>query len=75
MERQVLYNQDAVLRRVPNMDAATLATDIDDVVDQMLIEHLCYSGHSNARAALYENAHDNEAALLEAPETPKIILP
>ncbi|MEM7363176.1 MAG: hypothetical protein AAF525_04085 [Pseudomonadota bacterium] len=75
MERQILYNEAAALRRLPGTDATTLSSDINKVVDQMLIEHLCYSNHASADVELYER----ETKSLTEPETraesPKIILP
>lgn len=75
MDRRILYNQDAALRRLPDTDAATLASDIDQVVDQMLVEHLCYSGHASTDVELYEKASSPETGSEEDRKTPRIILP
>ena len=75
MERRILYNQDAALRRLPNIDAATLADDIDGVVDRMLVEHLCYSGHAGTDVDLYEEAPVcPKLEIVEGQQPPKVIL-
>ena len=61
MERQMLYNDAATLRGLPGNDATTLPSNIDTVVDQMLIEHLCYSSHATTDVELYKKESTSPA--------------
>jgi hypothetical protein len=72
MERKILYNQAAALRRLPRMDAQTLDEDIENTVDQMLIEHLRYAGHATDSITLYPRLDPPEE---EDKPAPRIILP
>ena len=63
VECQMLYNDAAMLRRLPGNDATTLPSDIDTVVDQMLIEHLCYSSHATTDIELYKKESTPPAEL------------
>ena len=72
MEKNVLYNQKAALRRLPHKSEQQLDHEISLLVDQALEEHLRYAGQATGHVELYPLAmgyEDDEAEPVE------IILP
>ena len=74
MQRDVLFNRDAVLKRCPELDHAELDEAIDEFVDRTLEEHLLFTGQACGGVELYEveepSDEDEETAV-----APEIILP
>ena len=75
MKRTFVYNRQAIARRFPQFDVEALDTEMEEVVDRALCEHLKFAGYAHGDIELYGGEPEVEPAPQEEAEAPKIILP
>ena len=75
MTRTFVYNRQAIARRFPQFDVEALDTEMEDVVDRALCEHLKFAGYAHGDIELYGGAPEVEPVPEEEAEAPKIIMP
>ena len=77
MKRTFVYNRQALVRRFPRLDSDELDSEMEDVVDRSLREHLKFGGYAHGDVDLYscDADADAERASEKEAEAPRIIMP
>jgi hypothetical protein len=75
MTRRYLFNRQAVLDNLPEVDAEQLDRDIEEAVDKSLIEHLKFNREAVGEIQLFESPDDPDDGEGEDPDSPQIIIP
>lgn len=78
MERRYLFNRDAVLKQLPELDPERLDREIEETVDRSLVEHVKFNHRAEGSVRLFpepksETADTGDDSDDEA--RPRIILP
>jgi len=74
LQRDVLYNADAVIKHIPELSKERLAADVLASVDRALEEELRFAGYLAGDTPLFAAPAGNDAEPAPRPP-PKLILP
>ena len=75
MKRTFVYNRRALVRRFPRLDRDALDSEMEDVVDRALCEHLKFAGYAQGDVELYGGDTEMGTVAETEAEPPKIIVP